>query len=404
MSEAPLAGLRVVEFAHMVMGPTAGLILGDLGADVVKVEPMPAGDNTRRLTGSGIGFFTMTSRNKRSLMLDLKSEQGAEIARRLIGQADVLTENFRPGALDRLGLGHQSCAALNPRLIYCSLKGFLPGPYENRTALDEVVQMMGGLAYMTGPVGQPLRAGASVIDIMGGTFGVVGILAALAERERTGKGQRVQSGLFESVALLMAQHMAQEAITGTPPRPMSARDVAWPVYDIFETVDGQKIFVAAVTDTQWQTLCAEFRLDALAADPALGTQAARRAARERTIPVIAEALRKLDRDDLCARCERLGLPFAPINRPGDLFDDPHLNASGGLLDVTVPGGRSLRLPGLPLAFGASRPGLRREPPHPGQDSAAILGELGYDAAEIEALVAGGIVAQRVDQDEAAPPA
>jgi crotonobetainyl-CoA:carnitine CoA-transferase CaiB-like acyl-CoA transferase len=281
VSATPLAGLRVVEFAHMVMGPMTGLILADLGADVVKIEPAPEGDNTRRLTGSGIGFFVMTSRNKRSLTLDLKSPEGIGIARKLITRADVLTENFRPGALDKLGLGYESCHALNPRLIYCSLKGFLPGPYEHRTALDEVVQMMGGLAYMTGPIGQPLRAGASVIDIMGGTYGAVAILAALAERERTGpgqhQGQHVQSALFESVAVLMAQHMAQAVITGAEPKPMSVRDVAWPVYDIFGTSDGEQVFVAAVTDTQWQVLCREFGLEALASDPELATQAARRA-------------------------------------------------------------------------------------------------------------------------------
>lgn len=385
MSATPLAGLRVVEFAHMVMGPTTGLILGDLGADVVKIEPTPAGDNTRRLTGSGIGFFTMASRNKRSVMLDLKSDAGIEVARRLIGRADILTENFRPGALDELGLGYAACAAANPRLIYCSLKGFLPGPYEHRTALDEVVQMMGGLAYMTGPVGQPLRAGASVIDIMGGTYGAVAILAALAERERTGRGQLVQSGLFESVAMLMAQHMAQAAITGTAPPPMSARDVAWPVYDIFATADGGQIFIGVVTDTQWQVLCAEFGLVELASDPTLRTQAERRAARPRTLKVIAEAFGRFGTADLAARCERLGLPFAPIARPADLFEDPHLRQSGGLVDVSLPDGRKIGLPGLPISMDGERPGARRDVPQPGADTRDVLVELGYDEAEIAGM-------------------
>lgn len=385
MSAQPLAGLRVVELAHMVMGPTTGLILADLGADVVKIEPAPGGDNTRRLTGSGIGFFTMTSRNKRSVMLDLKSPGGMAVANRLVAKADVLTENFRPGALDRLGLGYAACAAANERLIYCSLKGFLPGPYEHRTALDEVVQMMGGLAYMTGPVGQPLRAGASVIDIMGGTYGAVAILAALAERERTGKGQHVQSGLFESVAMLMAQHMAQAAITGSEPPPMSARDVAWPVYDIFETSDHQQMFIGVVTDTQWKILCTEFGLDALANDPLLTTQAERRAARPRTLPVIAAAFAAFPEAELIAKCERLGLPFAPIARPVDLFEDRHLRESGGLLPVTLPDGRTAHLPGLPISLGGERPGIRHDVPKPGQDGQDVLAELGFSADEVDRL-------------------
>ncbi len=244
----------------MVMGPTCGLVLADLGADVVKVEPAPEGDNTRRLAGSGTGFFAALNRNKRSLAVDLKSSDGIELVRRLLAEADVLVENFRPGAMDRLGLGWEQVSALNPRLVYCSCKGFLPGPYEHRTALDETVQMMGGLAYMTGLPGRPLRAGSSVNDIMGGMFGAIGILAALNERHETGRGRHVQSGLFENNVLLMAQHMAQIAATGREPPPMSTRTPAWPVYDIFDTADGEQVFVGAVTDTQWPIFCDAFGL------------------------------------------------------------------------------------------------------------------------------------------------
>ncbi len=376
MTAQPLAGLRVVELTHMVMGPSCGLILADLGADVIKVEP-PAGDNTRRLTGSGAGFFAAFNRNKRSLAADLKGE-GAQIVQALAARADVLVENFRPGALDKLGLGVAPLRAANPRLIYCSLKGFLPGPYEHRTALDEVVQMMGGLAYMTGPPGQPLRAGSSVIDIMGGTYGAVAILAAIAERHRTGQGAHVQSALFESVALLMAQHMAQFAITGEEPPPMSLRRVAWPVYDIFETADGGQLFVGVVTDTQWQVFCEAFGLPALAADPALATQAERVAGRARIIPVVAAALRQHSRADLAARCERLGLPFAPVGHPVELFADPHLTQSGGLIPTTLPGGATTHLPALPMAFDGARSPLRHDLPAIGQHTAEILAELGWN--------------------------
>ncbi|HTU53652.1 MAG TPA: CaiB/BaiF CoA-transferase family protein [Acetobacteraceae bacterium] len=391
MPPAPLAGLKVVEFVHMVMGPTAGLVLADLGADVIKVEPRPDGDNTRRLTGSGAGFFIMFNRNKRSLAVDLKRPEGMELVRKLLVGADVLIENFRPGAMEKLGLGHEALAAFNPRLIYCSCKGFLPGPYDHRTALDEVVQMMGGLAYMTGLPGRPLRAGTSVNDIMGGMFGVIAILAALHEREATGRGRHVQTALFENTALLMGQHMAQIAVTGREPAPMSQRSPAWPVYDIFETDDGGQIFVGAVTDGQWHVLCKAFALDDLLADPSLATQAARVAERARTLPRIAAAFRCYTRAGLTRRCEELGLPFAPIGKPADLFKDPHLNASGGLLDIKLADGTQTKLPALPIAIDGKHCGLRRDPPRAGEHDTEIARDLGLGEAEIVALRLSGII-------------
>jgi crotonobetainyl-CoA:carnitine CoA-transferase CaiB-like acyl-CoA transferase len=359
----------------MVMGPSCGLVLADLGADVIKVEPVPDGDNTRRLGGSGAGFFAIMNRNKRSMAVDVKSPEGLAAVKRLLNTADILVENFRPGALDRLGLSYDALKAENPRLIYASLKGFLPGPYEHRTALDEVVQMMGGLAYMTGPPGQPLRAGSSVNDIMGGMFGAIGILAAVQERHTTGHGRHVQVGLFENNVLLMAQHMAQYAILGTEPPPMSVRRVAWPIYDLFETSDGSQLFVGVVTDTQWRLFCTEFHLPGLLADPALVTQAQRVMARERVLPIVAAALRQYERAALMEKCERLGLPFAPITRPVELFDDPHLNASGGLVPVTLPNGMETKLPALPLSFDGERPAQRTGLPGVGEHTAEILAEL-----------------------------
>ena len=380
--QSPLAGLRVVEFTHMVMGPACGLALADLGADVIKVEPAadgdkPAGDNTRRLLHAGAGFFAMTNRNKRSLTLDLKSPDGLALARRLLRDADVLVENFRPGALDKLGLGWDALRVENPRLIYASCKGFLPGPYAHRTALDEVVQMMGGLAYMTGLPGKPMRAGSSVNDLMGGTFAALGILAAVIERGRTGLGKHVQAGLFENTAFLVAQHMAQARIMGEAPPPMGIRRPAWAVYDIFDTADGAQVFVGVVTDTQWQVMCRAFDLPDLADDPRLVTQAQRVAARVWTLPRIAAAFGTLDKPTLMARCEALGLPYAPIAAPVDLFDDPHLLGSGGLVPVTLPDGQVLPLPGLPLSLDGERLPLRRNPPGAGEHNGEIMAELGW---------------------------
>jgi crotonobetainyl-CoA:carnitine CoA-transferase CaiB-like acyl-CoA transferase len=281
--EAPLHGLKVVEFTHMVMGPSVGVILADLGAEVIKVEPLE-GDATRRLMGSGAGYFPMYNRNKKSIRLDLKNPGGLEVAIALSGWADVFIENFRPGAMERLGLGHEALKAANPGLIYCSAKGFLPGPYETRTALDEVAQMMGGLAYMTGPPGRPLRAGASVIDVTGGMFGVIGILAALEQRHRTGLGQAVDCSLFETTAFLVGQHIAQKAVTGAAAQPMPVRVSAWAVYDVFDTAGGDQVFVGVVSDAQWKNFCRVFALDDWAADPALALNNQRVAARETIMP------------------------------------------------------------------------------------------------------------------------
>jgi crotonobetainyl-CoA:carnitine CoA-transferase CaiB-like acyl-CoA transferase len=394
----PLDGVRVVEFSHMVMGPTCGLILADLGADVIKIEPAPAGDNTRRLVGSGAGFFVLFNRNKRSLALDLKSAKGLELVKRLIKRADVVTENFRPGALAGLGLGYDALKADNPGLIYCSLKGFLSGPYENRTALDEVVQMMGGLAYMTGPPGQPLRAGASVNDIMGGMFAAIGILAALRERDRTGRGQLVQSALFENNVFLVAQHMAQFAVTGQPAAPMPARISAWAVYDVFATADGEQVFVGVVTDTQWRAFCDTFALPELFADPSLTTNTQRVAARSWLIARLRQVFLARTRADIVSACEQARLPFAPITKPEELFDDPHLAEPGAMVEVSLADGRSTRVPALPLEMNGRRFGRRLDIPRAGEHGAAIAQELGYTAEATAALAAEGVLALDADKD------
>ncbi|CAN5678287.1 CaiB/BaiF CoA-transferase family protein [soil metagenome] len=390
-SAFPLAGLKVVEFTHMVMGPAVGVILADLGAEVVKVEPI-GGDQTRELLGSGAGYFPMFNRNKRSICLDLKSEAGLKVARQLAVDADILIENFRPGTLARLGLSYESLKAENPGLIYCSAKGFLAGPYENRTALDEVTQMMGGLAYMTGPPGRPLRAGSSVIDITGGMFGVIGILAALERRHRTGEGGEVRCSLYETTAFLVGQHMAQAAVTGQAARPMPVRISAWAIYDVFDTaVPDEQLFVGVVSDAQWVAFCAAFGLDALGADPRFAKNNQRVLARDEIVPQIRALFGAMPRAELIAKVEAIGLPFAPIARPEDLFDDAHLNA-GGLIELTLPDGRTTKLPGLPVELDGARLGLQRDIPRIGADSDAVLAELGYGAPAIAELRANGGVA------------
>ena len=391
---APLRGIKVVEFTHMVMGPTAGVILGDLGADVIKVEPL-AGDNTRRLKGSGAGYFPMYNRNKRSIALDLKKPQGQAIARQLIQSADIVLENFRTGTMAKLGLDYESLRADHPGLIYCSLKGFLSGPYEHRVALDEVTQMMGGLAYMTGLPDRPLRAGSSVIDITGGMFGVIAILSALHRRRETGEGSHVTSALFETTAFIVGQHMAQQAVSGEAPPPMSVRQSAWAVYDIFELDSGERLFVGIVSDTLWQRFCEEFGLSEWAADASLATNAGRVTERERLLAAIRALFAPLSLEVLSERLARAGLPFSPINTPGDLFDDPHLTASGGLLPVHLTdgdrAGEAATLPRLPVEFGQHKPPLHRDLPEAGAHNHEVLKELGLDDQAIADLTRDGIV-------------
>jgi crotonobetainyl-CoA:carnitine CoA-transferase CaiB-like acyl-CoA transferase len=389
-SALPLAGIKVVEFTHMVMGPAAGVILADLGADVVKIEPLK-GDNTRRLKGSGGGYFSMYNRNKASLCLDLKSEQGLALAQDIIAASDVMIENFRPGAMDKLGLGYEAMRQRNAGLVYCSLKGFLSGPYAHRTALDEVTQMMGGLAYMTGLPDRPMRAGSSVIDITGGMFGVIGILAALEARHSSGKGRHVTSSLFETTAFMVGQHIAQQGVLGEEPPPMSVRRSAWSVYDIFESATGERVFVGVVSDSLWQRFCEEFDLADLAADAGYSTNNERVARRDTLIPRLQELFRSLTKSELMERLDRAGVPFAPINKPIDLVDDPHLLAGGGLLDVTLSEGSTIKLPALPLEFDAQKTRLRKDLPAPGTGGLAHLDTLGIAPETISALAKDGLL-------------
>jgi crotonobetainyl-CoA:carnitine CoA-transferase CaiB-like acyl-CoA transferase len=386
----PLAGIRVVEFTHMVMGPTCGMVLGDLGAEVIKVEPL-TGDSTRKLLGSGAGFYPLFNRNKKSLAVDLKSEKGREVVLRLIATADIVSENFKTETMQSLGLDYASLAPLDERLIYISHKGFLPGPYDHRTALDEVVQMMGGLAYMTGRPGDPLRAGSSVNDIMGGMFGAIGAMAAVMQRATTGKGQEVQSALFENNIFLVAQHMVQFAVTGKAAAPMPNKISPWGIYDVFNVKNNEQIFLAVVGDTQWGIFCQAFGYADWQQDARLTTNNDRVRSRDWLIPQMRERMAQHTSAELGAVFEKYGLPFAPITDPQYLFDDPHLLQTGGLAPMTLPDGRETKVPLLPITLGGERPGLRLNPPRLGEHGAEILASLGYSAAEITALQSSGVV-------------
>ncbi len=387
----PLEGIRVLELGHTVMGPTCGLILADMGADVYKVERTGKGDETRWLKGFGSGFFIGFNRNKKSISLDLKSPKGKQIFLRLVEEADVLIENFGPGTVERLGVGYADCQKINPKLIYCSLKGFMPGPYETRPALDEVVQMMGGLAYMTGPEGRPLRAGASITDIMGGSYGVIGILAALYERNFTGKGQLVQATLYESVAFLVSQHIAVAAITGEAPPPMPERGRAWSIYDLFETADGEQVFIGVASERHWTRMCETFQFTDWANDERLASNQGRIDEGEWFLPELQKRFRALNKSDLMALAEKAGIPFASVNKPIELTSDPHMNQSSSLVEVRTPSGTQVKLPKIPLQLNGKAFDLRTQPPRVGEGSRDAYRSIGCSEEEIDRLIRAGVV-------------
>ena len=394
MAELPLTGIKVIEFSTMLMGPACGQILADLGAEVIKVEPVGRGDRTRYLPGLGAGFYTAFNRGKKSVAIDTDQPEGVRLVHALLSDADVMIENFRPGLMRSKGLDHASLRAANPRLIYCSLKGFLPGPYEHRTALDEVVQMMGGLAYMTGLPGRPMRAGASVNDIMGAMFGVIAVQAALRERETTGRGQEVQASLYENTVFLMGQSMLAHAINGGVETPISVQQRPWPIYDLFDVQDGSKLFIAVVGDSQWAAFCTAFERDDLMTDPRLTTNADRAAARSWLLPEIQRSVGALDPAELHRRLNRIGLPFAPVRSPGELVDDEHLVASGSLIDVRLPNGGGGKMPAMPMILDGRRPKTLGGTAKVGEHTDQVLFAAGLTISERERLAGMGVIGRR----------
>jgi crotonobetainyl-CoA:carnitine CoA-transferase CaiB-like acyl-CoA transferase len=384
----PLEGVRVVEMTHMVMGPTCGMILAQLGAEVIKVEP-PAGDKTRSLGGMGTSFFPLFDRGKRSVVLDFAKAEDRETMQRLLATADVFLENFRDGQLEKQGLGSEELRRKYPHLIIAGHKGFLSGPYEHRPALDEVVQMMSGLAAMTGTRDKPQRVGSSANDIMGGMFGVISILAALHQKRSGGADAAdIRIGLFENCLFLVAQHMVEYEMTGNKPRSMPEREHAWPIYDIFETKGGERIFIGVVTEGHWRSFCQEFGLTEFLDDPSLGTTTDRIMARGKIIPRAAEEIKRWDAAELSAKLDRLNICFSPINRPEDLFDDPHVLRPGGLVNNFNADGAAFRVPALPIQWNGANIGEGLKVPSLGADTAAIRAELegqGIEGLGIEGL-------------------
>jgi crotonobetainyl-CoA:carnitine CoA-transferase CaiB-like acyl-CoA transferase len=393
MSRLPLEDMHVVEMGQIVAGPTAGLILADMGADVIKVEPPGAGGPSRPGNQRNGSFFFL-NRNKRSIVLDLASPEGHEIAQRLISRADVLIENMAPGTMDRLGLGYARLHEENPRLVYCSIKGYLTGPYQSRPLMDEPGQMAAGLAYMTGPPGQPLRAGASVVDIGAATYAVIGVLSALLEREKTGQGQHVTGGLFETALFYVGQHMSSAQLFGETPVPMSAartKGRRTAIYDLFTCKDEKQVFIGIVSDGQWRRVCSVLGMEDLVDDPKLKHNPGRNEQRAMLMNRISQAVAVLDSQEVVDRLVHADVTVAPVHTPLSVLDDEHVSAEGRTLAVKI-GEVAGRLPPLPYESDAYSFSVRRSAPaQAGEHTSDVLLELGYGADEVEAFARKAVV-------------
>jgi crotonobetainyl-CoA:carnitine CoA-transferase CaiB-like acyl-CoA transferase len=386
----PLQGVRVLELSHIVAGPSGGMILADLGADVIKVEHPVAGDTARSQANRGSTFYTY-NRNKKFLALDLRQPEGKKIFEKLVARADIVFDNFAPGALARLGLDYAWGRKVNKRIIYCSVKGFLPGPYADRPYLDELAQMEGGLAYLTGYENQPMRAGASITDIGAATYGIVGILAALYRREQTGEGDSIEAGLYETIVFWISQYVTSAQITGQNPPPRGeqssgmGRAMGWGVYQLFPTSDGKQVFIAVTGNRHWAGLCDALGFDDWKNSPEFSNNRKRTAEKPRIAQRITEAVKKLTYDDITQRLYKALVPYAPVGTPLHILQDKHMSEGARWLPLKV-GDKDFKVPKLPFSLGGTRDfEVRTQDGSLGADTDAVLSELGYSAAEIAAL-------------------
>jgi crotonobetainyl-CoA:carnitine CoA-transferase CaiB-like acyl-CoA transferase len=385
----PLSGLKVLELARILAGPWAGQILADLGAEVIKVERAGAGDDTRGwgppyVTAADGGdlsaaYYHAANRGKRSIEIDFETERGQKVVRKLAARSDILIENFKFGGLKKFGLDYASLSQLNPRLIYCSVTGFgQDGPYAPRAGYDLLVQGMGGVMDLTGePEREPSRVGIPVVDISTGVYSVVGILAALAEREKTGRGSHVDMALLDTIVGMLANQAMSFLITGIAPKRIGNGHPVVVPYQVFPVADGH-IIVAVGNDGQFVKLCKVLGEPALATEPAFLTNADRVRNREALIPRLSALTAKFSKTDLIAQLEAVQVPAGPINTLADVFADPQVIARGLRLDMpseaaeggTIPGVRTpIKINGQPMSSG--RPSPRR-----GEHTEEVLREIG----------------------------
>lgn len=392
----PLAGIKVLELSHIVAGPSGGIILADMGAEVIKIEHPKVGDTARGMANQGTTFYAF-NRNKQFLALDMSKPRGKQVFEDLVKRSDVVLDNFAPGALQRMGLGYEWGRKVNKRIIYCSIKGFLPGPYQDRPFLDELAQMAGGLAYLTGLEGKPMRAGASITDIGAATYGVIGLLGALYRREQTGEGDNIEAGLYETIVFWISQYITSAQVKGQNPPSRGQREsgmganMGWGVYQLFATKDGKEVFIAVTGNRHWTGLCDALGYADWRDSAEFNNNRKRTLARPRIAERITASVKQLTYDEITERLYKGLVPYAPVNTPMDLIEERQMNEGNRWLHLNVPG-HKVKVPKLPFSMGATEDfEVRHDPGALGANTDDILTELGYSTQAIQALKQESIV-------------
>jgi len=393
----PLTGIRVVELAQIMAGPTCGQLLADMGADVIKVEKLPGGDDSRSYSQPSVNgesaAFMMMNRNKRGIAVNLKTADGLEVVKTLLRSADVVTENYRLGTLDKLGLGWDVLRALNPRLVYCAITGYgRTGPYADKGGFDLIAQGFAGLMSITGePGGAPVKAGPPIADICAGILAALGTVAALNARNTTGRGQMVDTSLMEAAIQQTYWHSAIYLATGVNPEPTGSAHILSAPYQAFPTADGW-INLGGANQANWERIAKAIGREDLIADPRFATNGERMKHLGELTPLIAERMKLRPSAHWMREFEAAGMPVGPINRIGDMLADPHVKAREMVVELDHPKAGRTKAIGLPIKFSDTPGAVLRPAPLLGQHTREVLDSLGYDSAAIERLVASGAIA------------
>lgn len=394
-----LEGIRVLDLSRTLAGPFCTMLLGDMGADIIKVEQPEKGDETRRFTPpvwDGISsYYLASNRNKRSMTLDLKSDEAKEIIYELVKRADVFVENFRTGATEKLGFGYEELRAINPRLIYCSVSGFgRTGPERNRAGYDLLLQGFGGLMSITGETGgAPVKVGTSIVDMNAGMFAVYGILTALIAREKTGVGQFIDVSLLDGQVVLLNYLATSYFATGKPAGRMGTAHPSIVPYQAFSTLDGQ-IILAIANDGLWKKACQALGWEDLAGDERFVTNDVRVAHRDVLIELLQKRLSVMESQDVCERLDAAGVPCGPIHSIDQVLEHPHVQEREMILEMEHPLVQNLKVPGFPVKLSATPAKATRYPPLLGEHTDELLAELGYSPAQIEAWRAKCVIGER----------